>query len=494
MYGDIGFQQKVGSPGILDEIPVGIALFDRELTLRAFNRRFAEFIQTYTERTANMVLGATFREVFPVSGLRVIEVVSRIMDTGEPGRLEEYEIRSRVDGKEIFSYWDTTVVPLFDSCDEIEGMSIIAQDVTQRKRSSDTLKASEDLYRAVFEATGAASMIIEEDTTISKINSEGEKIWGFSKEEVEGHKSWKDFVARRDDLERMEQYHVLRRIDPSLAPTRYEFKFLDRYGNEKSVFCRIKVVPGTKKHVASLLDITYREQAEEELRRSSDQLHALAARLQSIREEQSTALSREIHDGLGQALTAITIDVAWLGRHVPAGDEALQSKVSSISSQVRDTIELVRKISRELRPRILDELGLVAALEWQAQEFQDHTGIMCDLSVDAVLKLDDDRSTAIFRIVLEGLTNVARHAAATRVALSLEKEEGCVVLKIMDNGVGIREDAIYSRESLGLLGMRERALVFGGEVSFEGAGGEGTTMTVTMPLVKNEASSEEVGQ
>src|SRR5450756_1160003 len=311
MYGDIGFQQKVGSPGILDEIPVGIAVFDRELTLRAFNRRFAEFIETYTERTADMLLGATIREIFSVSGSRVIEVVSRIMDTGEPGRLEEYEMLSRLDGRETLTYWDTTIVPLFDTRDEIEGISIVAQDVTERKRSSDTLKASEDLYRAVFEATGTASMIIEEDTTISKINSEGEEIWGFSKEEVEGHKSWKDFVARRDDLERMAQYHVLRRIDPSLAPTRYEFKFLDRYGNEKSVFCTINVVPGTKKHVASLLDITYREQAEEELRRSSDQLHALAARLQSIREEQSTALSREIHDGLGQALTAIIIDVAW---------------------------------------------------------------------------------------------------------------------------------------------------------------------------------------
>src|SRR5450756_90129 len=160
MYGDIGFQQKVGSPGILDEIPVGIALFDRELTLRAFNRRFAEFIQTYTELTANMVLGATFREVFPVSGLRAIEVVSRIMDTGEPGRLEEYEIRSRVDGKEIFSYWDTTVVPLFDSCDEIEGTSIIAQDVTQRKRSSDTLKASEDLYSCLLYTSDAADDLL----------------------------------------------------------------------------------------------------------------------------------------------------------------------------------------------------------------------------------------------------------------------------------------------------------------------------------------------
>src|SRR5450756_1515825 len=120
MYGDIGFQQKVGSPGILDEIPVGIAVFDRELTLRAFNRRFAEFIETYTERTADMLLGATIREIFSVSGSRVIEVVSRIMDTGEPGRLEEYEMLSRLEERDTLRYWDASMVPPFKSNDNSE--------------------------------------------------------------------------------------------------------------------------------------------------------------------------------------------------------------------------------------------------------------------------------------------------------------------------------------------------------------------------------------
>jgi PAS domain S-box-containing protein len=494
MYGDTGFQHKLGSPAILDEISVGIALFDHRFALRAFNKTFADFFETYTELTADRALGLTIQKIFPVNDAAVMATVTDVLDSGESGGQEEYEIRSIVGGREFMTYWDTTVVPLFDSRDEVEGIAIMAQDVTERKKSSDRLKASETLHRAIFEATGTASMIIENDTTISRVNSELEKLWGYSKNEVEGHKSWKDFVARQGDLERMKQYHVLRRIDPSFAPTKYEFMFVDRYGNEKHVFCRINVVPGTKKHVASLLDITYREQVEEELRLSSERLHALAAHLQSVREEQMAELSREIHDELGQELTAITMELAWLGRRIPEGDSALQDKISSISNLVGDTIELTHKISRELRPRILDELGLVAALEWQAKEFQDRTGILCVLTAPDCLKLKDDRATAIFRIVQEGLTNVARHAAATGVTLALEETEDSVVLRIEDNGVGIKADAVSSRESLGLLGMRERALVLGGEVSIKGTPGEGTTVAMTMPLFHDETPAQEVGR
>ena len=213
---------------------------------------------------------------------------------------------------------------------------------------------------------------------------------------------------------------------------------------------------------------------------SLDQLRALAARLHAVREEERTKVAREIHDELGQALTAIKIEFASLLRDLPGGLPGPRGQ--SILRLLDQTIHSVRRIGTELRPTILDDLGLVAALEWAAEDFQTRTGTRCRINLpDTDIALDPERATALFRVFQETLTNVARHADATQVEMRLDKENGDLILEVRDNGKGIREEQLSAKTSLGILGMRERVLLLGGTLTISGTPGKGTTVRVLIP-------------
>ncbi len=241
----------------------------------------------------------------------------------------------------------------------------------------------------------------------------------------------------------------------------------------------------------SLEDITERKQAEEQLKNSHQQLRDLSAHLQSVREEERTRIAREIHDELGQALTGLKIDLAWLQNRlyqtraiVPR--ELLLEKIRSMSTLVDTTIQSVRKISTQLRPGVLDDLGLTAAIEWQAHEFQRRSGIRCKVALQPEdIVLNQTQSTGIFRIFQEILTNIVRHANATRVNIGMREDGGTLLLQVSDNGRGITESDISGSQSLGILGMRERAVLLGGSVTIGGIQGKGTTVTVRIPLRKS---------
>ncbi len=237
-----------------------------------------------------------------------------------------------------------------------------------------------------------------------------------------------------------------------------------------------------------LRDVTAQKRAAAELHGSFAQLRALTAQLQSVREEERTTLARELHDELGQSLTAIRIDLASL--KTVADERRRAGRIDSLMNLVDETIRSVRRISTELRPGILDDLGLAAAVEWAAEEFQSRTGILCRVALPAApLAVDPSRATALFRIVQETLTNVARHAGATYVRIHLSQENGRLPLVIHDNGRGITAAEIAAPHALGILGMRERARLLGGEFSISGQPGEGTTVRVSIPRFDHRAEA-----
>ena len=232
-------------------------------------------------------------------------------------------------------------------------------------------------------------------------------------------------------------------------------------------------------------DITLRKKAEEELRSSREQLRSLSAYLQSTREKERMYIAREIHDELGQMLTALKMDISWLNSKIPKDQKSLLVKTKSMLDLVDTAVKTVQKISTELRPGLLDDLGLAAAIEWQIGEFQRRTGIICelDLGFEDII-FEQDVSTAIYRILQEALTNIVRHADATKVKISCKETADMIKIKVIDNGKGITEEQITNPQSFGLIGIRERVHLLEGEVEIIGIPDKGTTVIVRIPLHK----------
>lgn len=230
------------------------------------------------------------------------------------------------------------------------------------------------------------------------------------------------------------------------------------------------------------VEIAERRRVEDELRRSHQELRDLASHLQSIREQERTDIAREIHDELGQSLTALKMDVHWVGLRVGDTQPPVGAKIKAMSKMVDATVQTVRRISSQLRPKLLDDLGLSAAMEWQAREFEQRAGVTCSIrSEPDDIVLDRARSTALFRIFQETLTNVARHAGASQVDVVLRNFAGTVEMTVSDNGRGIGLAQASDGGSLGIVGMRERVRSFGGQFDIDGREGRGTTVRVSIP-------------
>jgi len=232
-------------------------------------------------------------------------------------------------------------------------------------------------------------------------------------------------------------------------------------------------------------EVAERKEAQRRLEESQAQLRRLSAHLQAAREEERIRIAREIHDELGQALAGLKMDVAWLQQSRNRQASAISPKLEDMSVLIDATVQAVRRISAELRPSLLDDLGLAAAIEWQLDEFRERTGLACVFTSNLTnTVLDTDRATALFRIFQEALTNVARHAKATQVTVTLDEDPASLTLRIQDNGQGISEEEMRQAKSFGLLGMRERVYLLEGEIDIRGAPGQGTSVTVRIPLKK----------
>ncbi len=277
----------------------------------------------------------------------------------------------------------------------------------------------------------------------------------------------------------------------AVVPIRYVERVLGavHLADERKEVLPLKKVEFIESITPLIGEAIYRFSIEDELRRNYDalqssekQLRDLSMHLQSAREEERTQIAREIHDELGQVLTALKMDVAWL-RSKYKDREALVEKTGAMLKLIDMTIKTIKRISAELRPGLLDDLGLAPAIEWQAEEFQKRTGIICSVSISPKdISLDKDRSTAVFRIFQEALTNIARHARATKAIVALGIKDGKIVLRVEDNGKGITKKQLFKSGSFGLIGIRERVHFLSGEVDIQGVPNKGTSIAITIPL------------
>jgi PAS domain S-box-containing protein len=238
--------------------------------------------------------------------------------------------------------------------------------------------------------------------------------------------------------------------------------------------------PGRRIFFHMVTDITDRKESEERLKASRQELRDLSRHLETVREEERSSIAREIHDELGQTLVTLKIYISWLLKQTGKVGE---DQTKPIYALVDSAINTVMRLSTELRPAVLDDLGLVAAVEWQINEFKKWTALEYHfISRPARIILDKESSTALFRIAHEAITNIIRHAGATRVDILLQKKRGSVELTISDNGRGIADAEIHAKRSFGLIGMVERAHLIGGEVHIEGKPGSGTVVKVILPI------------
>lgn len=229
-------------------------------------------------------------------------------------------------------------------------------------------------------------------------------------------------------------------------------------------------------------------------RDSQEQLRQLAHYLHEALEAERTHIAREIHDEFGQMLTALKMDTIWLQKRLPANRTELDAKTVEMAALIDQAVQSVRDLASELRPGLLDDLGLVAAVEWYTQQFRKRTGVICEIELDSeseYIMLNSAASTAVFRIFQEALTNVARHAEATRVTISLDQTTEGFFMTVRDNGRGVTHEELHSQRSLGIIGMRERARTFGGTLDIQTAPGKGTSLTLKLPSTQMEGNRDD---
>jgi PAS domain S-box-containing protein len=363
-------------------------------------------------------------------------------------------------------------------------------DVTERKLAEEALRESQRRFSDTLANLEMLAVMADAEGNITFCNDYLLKLTGWERQEAIG-RNWFDMFIPEQEKERVSE--ILDEIpqEGSVTP-HFENEIKTRSGERRLVKwtnTTLRDLNGQFIGVAALGDdITEHKQAEAQLLASREQLRALSERLRRAKEEEGIRIAREIHDELGSALTSLKWSLLRFDKVYSASGQALaqateRKDIEEMVALVDATINTVRRIASELRPGVLDDLGLVSAIEWHAQQFQEHTGILCrfDSSIETV-DLDREQATTLFRIFQEAMTNILRHAQATKVNVLIEEEEGEFVLEIRDNGRGITETEKLGTRSLGLLGMRERAHSVGGKIEINGIAGKGSVLLIRLPI------------
>jgi PAS domain S-box-containing protein len=438
--------------------------------------------------TSNELIGQCgFDYMHPDDLPRIREAFQRMAQT--PGATASFELRFRhKDGPWRLLEATGTNLTQFE---EIGGIVINSRDVTDRKLAERTLQESEERFRSLFEGAPVGVVIGDAETRILRANGAFCRMLGYDEAELLGRRT--SDLTHPDD--RDTTIAAVRALVAGETPTyRREKRYLAKNGQTIWADVAVSLVRGDAGQplyaLGVIQNITERKQADEQLRASQERSRRLAAYVVEAREEERTRIAREIHDELGQVLTGLKMGLESLAADCSenrASRAEIGRQIAKMSQIVRTSIGSVKRISAELRPGILDQLGLAAAVEWQAHEFESSTGIKCAIKeMPENLVLTAEQSTAVFRVFQEILTNVARHAQASKICVRLSSGPQWLTLSVRDNGVGLRKDKLDHPGALGVLGMRERASLLRGTIQFKGVRGKGTTATLRFPIATSK--------
>jgi len=375
-------------------------------------------------------------------------------------------------------------------------------DIEDLKQAEAALRESEERFRVTFDNAAVGIAHVAPDGRWLRVNDKLCEIVGYGRDQLLA-KTFQE-ISHPDDIA-ANQALLKRALAGEIHSYAIEKRYIRQDGSTVWVSLTTSLIREAQTQaplyfISVVENISKRKRAEEQLRRltedlelqvaartaelmdSREQLRGLAERLHKLQEEERAQLARELHDEFGAAFTALKVDLHWIMARLPEGVNGIEDKARVMADLIDNAVESVRRTASLLRPRLLDDFGLVAAIEWQIEDFQRRTGIRCVTSMPEEVKLAHGIATALFRILQETLTNVARHAKATKVHVGLQIDEGKVLLDVQDDGVGFDAAAAIYERSLGLFGMQERVYAFGGQVRFESRPLHGATVIVEIPM------------
>jgi two-component system sensor histidine kinase UhpB len=364
-----------------------------------------------------------------------------------------------------------------------------------KKRSEAAIKHSEEVRRLIMNSALDAIVCISPGGVITVWNSQAENMFGWKENEIIGKQLVETIIPEqyREAHNRGLRLYLQTGEGPVLNKL-IEITALHHSGKEFPV--ELAIVPikksGDDFFCAFIRDITLRKKAEEKLQHSYEEIRRLASHLQDVREEERLIIAREIHDQLGQQLTVMKMDINWLKRKSAlTTSETAREKLEELNLMMDETMKTVRRIAADLRPGLLDDLGLGAAIEWHLNEFEKRAGITVQYEgLNDEVPLSIASKTGLFRIVQESLTNVARYAQAKNIMVHLEKQDGQLLLTVRDDGIGFDQEKISAKKTFGIVGMRERTAMMGGNCDISSEPGKGTTIVVRVPLVSKPGDQD----
>jgi len=461
-------EQKYRS--LVESTEDSIYLVDRDCKYLFMNNRHLSKL----ELPITDIIGKTYSECHSQEETR--EFIEKVAEVFRARKSLWHEYMSSRDER----HYLRTLSPVREPAGAVIAVTVVSKDITERKLAEEAVRESERKYRRLFATVPDAVMISDRTTgRFIDLNDSALRLYGYNKKEflqLNYHK----IAAEPEKCDALIRQMLVNEF--ARGPVLHHKK-KDGTTFPAEISASAFVLAGREVVCCLVRDITERVKAEDELKKSREQLRNLSAYLQSAREQERTSIAREVHDDLGQTLTALKMDLSWLNKKLPKGQEALAEKTTAMMKLVDTSIQSVQRISSELRPGLLDDLGLTAAIEWQAEDFQNRSGIQCAVSFkpDDIV-LDRNLATTIFRIFQETLTNIARHANASKVKVNLTLKHNKLILRVTDNGTGIAEKEVSDPRAFGLVGMRERAYVWGGKVDITGAPNKGTTVKVSIPV------------